>query len=179
MSEGDADAADELLPIVYDELHRIADRLMGKERAGHTLQPTALIHEAFVKLVHAREDGWDGRSHFMRVAARAMRSVLIDHARAQMTQKRGGGRRVVTLHDEQAFGADQAAQVLAVHEGIDALGAIDKQLASIVELRFFGGFSHQEIAELIDTSLRSIERGWRFARAWLEQYLSEGDEVHP
>lgn len=175
MSDGDSDAAGELLPIVYDELHRIADRLMGRERAGHTLQPTALIHEAFVKLAGARENGWEGRGHFLRVAARAMRSVLIDHARAEATQKRSGKRRSVTLHDHYAETGGEAEQVLAVHEGIEALNAIDEQLAQIVELRFFGGFGHEEIAQILGTSLRSVERGWQFARAWLKQHFEDRD----
>ena len=171
MSDGDAVAADELLPIVYDELHHIADRLMGREQVGHTLQPTALIHEAFVKLSGPREDDWEGRVHFLRVAARAMRSVLIDHARAESAKKRSGKKRSVTLQEQFAVTSEDTEQVLIVHEGIEALSAVDVQLASIVELRFFGGFSNPEIAKILDMSLRSVERSWQFARAWLKQHF--------
>ncbi len=174
MSDGDANAADELMPIVYDELHRIADRLMGREPAGHTLQPTALINEAFFKLSGPREDEWEGRVHFLRVAARAMRSVLIDHARAESAQKRSGKKRAVTLHEQSAAMTDDTEQVLAVHEGIESLSVIDEQLANIVELRFFGGFSNKEISEILDMSLRSVERGWQFARAWLKRHFEAG-----
>ncbi len=177
MSGGDAQAADELLPIVYNELRRIAERLMSKQRVGHTLQPTALIHEAFLKLVQIQEPGWEGRTHFMRVAARAMRSVLIDYARAGAAQKRKGQRHKVTLHDHHVWDVNEADQVLAVHEGLEALGAIDDQLASIVELRFFGGFVNKEIAELLGTSLRTVERGWQFARSWLKQHFEGGSEA--
>lgn len=176
MSAGDAKAADELLPIVYDELHRIADRLMGGDRAGNTLQPTALIHEAFIKLAGgANVDGWDGRVHFLRVAARAMRSVLIDHVRARATEKRSGGRRAITLHDDFASTGDEAEQALAVHEGLEALSAVDEKLAHIVELRFFGGFTHKDIAEILHTPVRSVERSWQFARAWLRQHFDASE----
>ena len=179
MSAGDAKAADELLPIVYDELHRIADRLMGSDLGGHTLQPTALIHEAFIKLAGGADgDGWDGRVHFLRVAARAMRSVLIDHVRAKATEKRSGRGCAVTLHDDFASTGDQAEQVLAVHEGLEALSAMDEKLANIVELRFFGGFTHEDIAEIHDISVRSVARSWQFARAWLRRHFdaSEGKD---
>lgn len=171
MSAGDAGAADELLPIVYGELHRIADRLMGRERVDHTLQPTALIHEAFVRLSGPRQDEWEGRVHFLRVAARAMRSVLIDHARAESAQKRAGKRGSLPLDEHFATMTDDTEQVLVVHEGIEALAAIDGQVASIVELRFFGGFGNAEIADILGAPLRSVERGWQFARAWLRQHF--------
>ncbi len=181
MSDGDTSAADELLPIVYDELHRIAQRLMGRQPTGHTLQPTALIHEAFVKLAGVQESDWEGRVHFLQVSAQAMRSVLIDHARAEATLKRSGKRREVTLYDGYASTENQAGaeQVLAVHEGVEALSAIDAQVASIVELRFFGGFTHEEIAEILGTSLRSVERGWKFARAWLRTHFDPSDGGEP
>jgi RNA polymerase sigma factor (TIGR02999 family) len=177
MSDGDLNAAEDLLPIVYDELHRIAARIMHSERKGHTLQPTALINEAFMKVGGVKENGWEGRSHFLRVAARAMRSVLIDHARAEAAQKRKGKRHAVTLHDQAEWSANDADQVLAVHEGLQALADIDEQLSNIVELRFFGGLSNKEIAEVLDTSLRTIERGWQFARSWLRQFFESTGEA--
>jgi RNA polymerase sigma factor (TIGR02999 family) len=176
MSKGDAGAADELLPIVYDELHRIADRLMNNQPVGHTLQPTALIHEAFMKLAGGeREDDWEGRTHFLRVAARAMRSVLVDHVRANATHKRAGKHRAITLNDDCISNENEAEKVLAVHEGLEALSAGYPQEASIVELRFFGGFTHKEIADILGTPLRSVERSWQFARAWLRQHFDASD----
>lgn len=171
MSDGDSDAANDLLPIVYDELHRIADRLMGRERVGHTLQPTALIHEAFVRLSGNRGKEWDGRGHFLRVAARAMRSVLIDHARAEVAKKRDGKRGAVTLHENFATMTDDVDQVLIVHEGVDALKNVDAQLAELVELRFFGGLSNPEIAGVLGMPLRSVERGWQFSKAFLKRHF--------
>ena len=149
---------------------------MRGQRTDHTLQPTALINEAFLKMVRVDDAGWEGRAHFLRVAASAMRSVLIDHARAEATQKRNEKRRPITLHEDLAADRSEAAQVLAVHEGIEALSAIDGQLANIVELRFFGGFSNKEIAKLLNVSLRKIERDWQFARTWLRQHFDEGPE---
>lgn len=178
MSDGDPGAAEELLPMVYDELHRIADRLMTGERNGHTLQPTALINEAFMKVGGINANGWEGRSHFLRVAAKAMRRVLIDHARAEATQKRQGRRQAVTLHDHADWSPGDAEQVLAVHEGVRALAEIDGKLANIVELRFFGGLSNQEIAGILDSSLRSVERGWQFARSWLRQFFERAGEAN-
>jgi RNA polymerase sigma-70 factor (ECF subfamily) len=171
MSDGDGGAADELLPVVYDELHRIADRLMGRERVGHTLQPTALINEAFVRLSGARAGDWEGREHFLRVAARAMRSVLTDHARAASARKRKGSRDAVTLNEQIVSAGEDSEQVLLVHEGIELLAEIDAQLSSIVELRFFGGLSNRETAEVLGCSQRSVERGWQFARAFLRQHF--------
>ena len=170
LAAGDANAANELLPVVYEELHRIANRLMQRQRDSHTLQPTALIHEAYLKIV-AGDNGYAGRGHFMRVAATAMRSVLIDHARANDSQKRGGKRRAVTLYESEVGEAVDVDRALAIDEGIRGLAEIDGQLAEIVELRFFGGFSNPEIAKLLSVPLRSIERGWQFARTWLKQYL--------
>ena len=168
-SEGDDLAAEELLPLVYDELRRIAGNLIGKERAGHTLQATALLNEAYVRLVEPGA-GFSDRSHFLRTASRAMRNVLVDHARARLAKKRGGGRRV-----------DLDAEGLAVHEDTDGLLAVDEilgrfaeldpQLAQLVELRFFGGLDNTAIAEALGMSLRSVERGWRTARAFLQREM--------
>lgn len=169
MSAGDRDAARELLPLVYRELHATAERLMRGERDEHTLQPTALIHEAFLKLVGPRDGGWEGKGHFLRVASRAMRQVLVDHARARKTQKRGGDgeRQRVTLH-ETAFVVQAAPDdILGVDRALAELAKQDERLHEIVELRFFGGLTNSEIAAALDTSLRTVERGWRLAKAWL------------
>ena len=162
---GVAGAADQLLPLVYDELRRIAARLMGQERAGHTLQATALLNEAFVRLVEPGAS-YDDRAHFLRVAVRAMRHVLVDHARARAAHKRAGGQRV-DLDVEALVAPDHGQGLLAVDETLSRLAAVDPQLAQLVELRFFGGFANREIAAALDLSLRAVERGWRTARAFL------------
>ncbi len=170
MGRGDAAAAEKLLPLVYDELHRRANQLMRGERAGHTLQPTGLIHEAFMRLVDQDVQA-QSRQHFLRIAARAMRQVLVDHARSRGSQKRGGGQRGVTL-DERAI-AGPSDDVLAVDDALNRLAKFDPQLAQIVELRFYGELAHKEIADTLGISLRTVERGWRVARAWLAAAMAE------
>jgi RNA polymerase sigma factor (TIGR02999 family) len=169
---GDAAAAEQLLPLVYDELHRRAGRLMAGRQAGHTLQPTALIHEAFLRLVDQDDLRVESRLHFFHVAAQAMRYVLADHARAKGAGKRGSGARPMTLDDVPATQID-ASDVLAIDEALARLAEIDPQLAKIVELRFFGGLEHAEVAEVVGISLRSVERGWRVARAWLANAMEQ------
>lgn len=173
MHEGAPAAAAELLPIVYEELRRIAARLLQGERAGHTMDPTALIHEAYIKLVQDGAQAWQGRLHFTRVAARAMRNVLVDYARERLADKRGGGRVRVTLDTRLGAIADDAEQVMAVHDGLERLHAIDPHLAQIVELRFFAGMTTEQIAAALATSTRTVERGWRLARAWWMTELGE------
>ena len=165
MALGNAAAADQLLPLVYQELHRLAHRLMAEERRDHTLQATALLHEAWLRLVEPGASYID-RTHFLRVASRAMRHVLVDHARARAAAKRGGGRRV-DLETEALAAPDDAPSVLAVDETLTRLQALDPQLGQLVELRFFGGLDNRAIAEILGISLRSVERGWRTARAFL------------
>jgi RNA polymerase sigma factor (TIGR02999 family) len=173
LAAGKPGASDQLLPVVYEELHRMAERMMRSERADHTLQPTALIHEAFLRLVDNERDEWDSRVHFMRVAARAMRFVLVDHSRARRAQKRGGNRHKVTL-DEGLFAvAAEAEQLLLIDEALTRLGEVDEQLAQIVEMRFFGGMQNDEIARALAVSTRTVERGWRLARAWLLRAMGD------
>jgi len=166
---GDRDAAEQLFPLVYDELHRLAGRLMGQERSDHTLQPTALLNEAYLRLVEPGP-GYDDRGHFLRVAARAMRHVLVDHARARAAKKRQGGKRVEIDADLVAV-RDDAESLLAVDEILQKLQKLDPQLSELVELRFFGGLDNKTAAEALGTSLRSVERGWRTARAFLVREL--------
>jgi RNA polymerase sigma factor (TIGR02999 family) len=166
---GDAQAADQLLPLVYDELHRMAGRLMGQERGNHTLQPTALLNEAYLRLVEPGGDYAD-RAHFLRGAARAMRHVLVDHARARAAKKRQGGQRVDLDADLVAV-RDDAESLLAVDDILAQLATLDPQLAQLVELRFFGGLDNKTAAEALGLSLRSVERSWRTARAVLIREL--------
>ncbi|MCR9243639.1 MAG: ECF-type sigma factor [bacterium] len=173
-SEGDDLAAEELLPLVYDELRRIAGSLIGRERAGHTLQATALLNEAYVRLVEPGASFSD-RSHFLRVAARAMRNVLVDHARARRAKKRGEGRRV-DLDAEGLAVHENVEGLIAVDETLERLAAVDPQLAQLVELRFFGGLDNPATAEALGMSLRSVERGWRTARAFLQREMELGDD---
>ena len=175
-AESTAAASGELMPLVYDELRRIAGRLMRGQRANATLQPTELIHEAFLRLADdgageadARGERWQGKVHFTRVAARAMRFVLVDHARTKLSERRGGARRRVTLDTQLADVADTSEELLFVHEGLERLGGVDAQLAQIVELRFFGGLTLHETAAALGVSRRTVDRGWRTARAWWVQ----------
>jgi len=179
-SAGKPEAAEELLPHVYDQLRGIARRLLQSAHGGHTLQPTELIHEAYVRLIDPVEDEEEDRRftdrlHFTRVAARAMRFVLVDHARARLSQKRGGDRHRVTLDTRLADVAHQADGVVFVHEGLESMAAFDPQLAQIVELRFFGGMTMEEIAQVVDASLSTVNRGWRLARAWWIREFGDDD----
>ncbi len=173
LTDGDPAAGDELLPLVYAELHRIAERQMGGERAGHTLQPTALVHEAWVRLVEGADPAWEGRRHFMAVASRAMRHVLVDHARARGAAKRGGDQARLPLDDALALYEDKVSDVLTLDDALQRLSKVDAQLGRLVELRFFGGLSHEEAGQVLGISTRSAERGWSTARAWLRTALED------
>lgn len=175
-TSGDPAAADELLPLVYDELRRIARRLLADQPKA-ALQPTELIHEAYVRLLGGDNGAptVEDRRHFRRLTTRAMRHVLVDQARARMADKRGGGQRPATLDEALASTGDRGEHVLAVHEALQALAALDPQLAEIVELRFFGGSTMEEIAELLGVSRRTVQRGWQLARAWWVEEYAEGD----
>ena len=171
-SGGDSSALDELTPLVYAELRQVAAAYLRRERPGHTLQATALVNEAYVRLVGQRRGRWQGRKHFYGIAARLMRQVLVEHARRHGAEKRGGGRSAVTLsHAEEVAGAPEV-DVLAVHEALERLAAFDPQQARIVELRFFGGLSIEEAAEALGVGHATVEREWGLARAWLRKELS-------
>lgn len=171
MSDGDRDAADELLPIVYDELHRVAEGYMERQRRGHTLQPTALVNEALLRLVEGDDVAWESRGHFVAVAARAMRFALVDHARRRSAEKRGGESQKVPLDDAVAWFEEQTIDVLGLDDALGKLGELDEELARIVELRFFAGLTTDEVARALESSRPTIERRWRVARAWLQRYL--------
>jgi RNA polymerase sigma factor (TIGR02999 family) len=169
---GDADARERLFPLVYEELRQVARRALRRERPDHTLRPTELVHEAFLKL-GAAEGPWQDRAHFLGVAARAMRQILVDHARRRLAGKRGGGMVPTTLED---IGSDEGLppeEVLALDAALDRLEQMDARLRSLVEYRFFGGLSDREIAELLQVSERTVNRDWAKARAWLHK------EVYP
>lgn len=173
LERGDASASEELLPLLYGELRRTAGRLMERERSDHTFTPTALVHEAWMRLFGDEERAFASRRHFLRAAARAMRNVLVDHARARAALKRGGGERAPldeTLAVVEAGGLD----VLALGEALDALGRVDPALVELVELRYFAGLSLPEIAAAQGSALRSLERGWQTARAFLQARLGDG-----
>jgi RNA polymerase sigma factor (TIGR02999 family) len=171
-SEGDAAAADALLTLVYAELRRIAARHLRRERREHTLVPTALVHELYLRLVDQQRVTWQNRAQFFGIAAEMMRRILVDHARARMTSKRGGSATVVSLDSlGDVPGDDAATDVLAVDQAVDRLRVRDPDQARIVELRFFAGMTVEEIAFVQHRSARTIRREWRLARAWLFREL--------
>ena len=169
-------AVDELVPHLYRELRRLAQWQMGRGTPGVTLQPTAIVHEAYLRLVDQSRADWRGRSHFMAVASRVMRNLLIDHARARAAEKRGGGWQPVTLADEVMGGRQLGMEeMLALDEALEKLARHDERQARVVELRFFGGLTVEEVAESLQVSKRTAEGLWTHARAWLLRELSEGD----
>lgn len=161
------------MPLVYDELHRRASRYMRQERAGHTLQPTALVHEAYLKLVGQREASFRNRAHFFAIASQLMRRILIDHARARLTARRGGDQDGFSLQYAARLRTDTPKGMIAVDDALVKLRALDPRQEQIVEMRFFGGLTVQETAEVLGVSTRTIEREWTVARAWLYMQLKE------
>ena len=168
---GDGAAVDQLTPAVYEELRRLAKRHMAGQRRGHTLQTRDLVAEAYLKLVNVQETGWKDRIHFFAVASRAMRSVLVDYARRRGYAKRGGNPVRVSLSEADQISVQNTAEVVAVDEALSRLAALDPRKAKIVELRYFGGLSVEETAQVLDLSSRTIKREWRWARAWLYREL--------
>jgi RNA polymerase sigma factor (TIGR02999 family) len=173
ISGGDASAVERLVPLIYAELRQIADRAMRHERSDHTLQPTALVHEAFLRLVGKPDLSWESRAHFLNIAALAMRRVLLMHARERRAGKRGGGLERVTL-DEQLVGAtDRGIDLIGLDESLERLAGIFPRKARVVELRFFAGLSLEETGKVLDISLATVKREWDFARAWIRRDLAE------
>ncbi len=170
--QGDKTALDQLTPLVYDELHRLAVAYLRRERREHTLQPTALVNELYLKIFDQRRTNWRNRSQFFGVAAKLMRRILVDHARAHQTTKRGGDRFCVSLGKIPAFGDQPDADLLALHDVLKRLEQIDSVQARIVELRFFGGLTIQETAEVMEISHATVEREWRTAKAFLKVELT-------
>jgi RNA polymerase sigma factor (TIGR02999 family) len=174
-SDGRPEALDRLLPEIYAELRRLASSYLRRERPDHTLQPTALVHEAFFKLVDQRAVQWQSRAHFFGIAAQAMRRILVDHARAHAADKRGAGERKVSLEDAQIAGKAIDFDVLALDEALSRLAVFDPQQSRVVELRFFGGLTMEETAEVLHISPATVGREWTMARAWLYAELRRTD----
>jgi RNA polymerase sigma factor (TIGR02999 family) len=179
--KGDRAALDKLFPLVHSELRRIAQRQMSQERPGHTLQATALVNEAYLKLAGQQGFDWQNRAHFFAVCAQVMRHILIDHARAHARDKRGGGAIQVSLNDALVVAEDQAAHFIALDEALRVLERLDPQKGKIVELRYFGGLSIEEAAEVMNVSPRTVRREWQRAKTWLYRMMTEGieDETRP
>jgi RNA polymerase sigma factor (TIGR02999 family) len=171
-SNGDEAAIELLMPLVYEELRRLAHRHLGRERAGHTLQTTALVHEAYLRLVDQRDVRWQNRAHFFAVAAQMMRRILVDYARSRRFAKRGGGAQQVSLDEALLVSHEHAADVVALDEALNALAEIDERKSRMVELRFFGGLSiEEETAEVLGVSPGTVMRDWTLAKAWLQREL--------
>ena len=171
-AQGSPGADEELLRAVYQELRRQAQRAMRREGSEHTLQATALVHEAYLRLADQRPSAWRNRSQFFGIAAQMMRRILVDHARARLADKRGGGATAITLDESSASSGDaDPIEVLALHDALDRLAVLDPQQAKVVELRYFGGMSIEETAEALELSPATIKREWAVARAWLAREL--------
>jgi RNA polymerase sigma factor (TIGR02999 family) len=171
-SEGDQKALDKLMPLVYSELRRLASNYLRRERAGHTLQPTALVNEAYLKLIDQKNARWQNRAQFFGVSAQLMRRILVDHARAHQAAKRGGSdHQRLSITSAERLVQEPEVDLLALHEALEELATLDPQQERIVELRFFGGLSIEETAEVLGIGHATIERDWKMARAWLRRRL--------
>jgi RNA polymerase sigma factor (TIGR02999 family) len=172
-NDGNEEAGERLLPFVYDELKRQARILMSRERSNHTLQPTALVHEAFMKLSEHSGIEWQNRSHFFGIASRLMRQILVDHARSHAADKRGNNPVHFSIDDVQIPVEERASSILAIDEVLERLAVMDDRQAKIVEMKFFGGMNHDEIAQALDLSERTVGREWQSARLWMFRELSQ------
>lgn len=172
MQAGDSSAASKLMPLVYDEFRALAERYLQHERKNHTLQPTALVNEAYLKLMDQTRVEWKNRAHFFAVGAQIMRRILVDHARRRSRLKHGGARARVTLDEAVALSPQRDEDVLSLHEALEKLAALDERQARVVELRFFAGLSVEEVAEVLSVSKRTVEGDWTMARAWLARELA-------
>lgn len=173
LQQGNAHSMEELFPIVYGELHELASALFRNEyRSNHTLQPTALVHEAYLKLVGSgSEITWQNRAHFFGIAARSMRQILVNHAEARNAEKRGGDKTLIALDDAISFFQTQDIEIIALNEALEKMASLDPRQAEIVELKFFGGLTIEEIAEILKVSERTVRRDWETAKLWLHRYL--------
>jgi len=172
LRKGDKEAEARLIPLVYDELRRLAGYYLRGERPGHTLQPTALVHEAYLRLTELTEINWQNSSHFFAISAQMMRRILVDHARAQLSEKRGGTTKDVTLETVPDLSIEKSASLLALEDALLQLAQLDPRQSQVVELRFFGGLTEEEAAVVLGVSTRTVKRDWRLAKAWLYQELN-------
>lgn len=170
--KGDQAALDELMPLIEQELHRIAHQYMNREGPGHTLQTTALVNEAYMRLIDQKSVRWQNRAHFFAIAAQTMRRILIDHARKSARAKRGGKARKISLDEVAVLTQERASELVALDEALERLAAIDPRRGQVVELRFYGGLSNDEIAEVLNISPNTVMRDWNMARAWLYRELA-------
>ncbi len=177
VGEGRAGAVEALMPLVYEHLRAIARTRMGQERPGHTLQATALVHEAYLRIVGEQSRQWNGRSHFFHAAAEAMRRLLIEHARSRGSVKRGGTRKRVPLNYLDLAAAQDEEMIVSLDAALDGLDRVDPEAAEVVRLRFFAGLDVEQTAETMGISERTVKRDWAFARAWLHRYLEQGGEA--
>lgn len=170
--KGDAQALEQLMPLVYEELRRMARNHMRRQPSGHTFQTTELIHEAYLKLAKQNEQNWQNRAHFFGVAASAMRHILVDYARSKSSQKRGGWQQRVTLADETVIAANHSKDIIALDDALKNLAMLDERKSRVVELKYFGGITNEEVAEVLKISTDTVKRDWRFARTWLLRELT-------
>jgi RNA polymerase sigma-70 factor, ECF subfamily len=179
LNKGNATAESELISAIYGELRRLAGHYMRRERPDHTLQATALVHEAFLRLTHQKDVSWQGRAHFFGVAAKLMRQILIDHARSRLREKRGSGGQKLSLDEGLLLTQARSAELVAIDSALDRLAKLDPRQARIVELRFFGGLSVEETAKVVGISAKTVKRDWSVARAWLYEELrtDHGDDA--
>jgi RNA polymerase sigma factor (TIGR02999 family) len=175
-SKGDELALEQLMPLVYEELRRMARRYMRRQPSGHTFQTTELIHEAYLKIAKNDRQNWQNRAHFFGVAAQAMRHILVDYARSKQSQKRGGFLERVTFAENIEVSADQSEKIVALDEALNNLATLDPRKSRVVELKYFGGLTIEEIAEVMKISPETVTRDWRFARNWLSIELKQGEE---
>lgn len=172
-SGGNQAAVDDLIPLVYDELHKVAAQYLRKQQIGHTLQPTALVNEAYLKLIDISNVSWQDRAHFFAVASQTMRHILVDHARGRLRQKRGGGAQKVSLDEAISFSSEKnGVDLVLLDDALRALAEIDEQQSKIVELRFFGGLTVEETAVVLRISPATVKREWRIAKAWLHNRIT-------
>jgi RNA polymerase sigma factor (TIGR02999 family) len=170
-SQGDGAALAELTPLVYEELRRLAHHFMEGQRTDHTLQTTALVNEAYLRLADQTNPHWQNRAHFFAVAARAMRQIVVDYARSQQARKRGGGALKIELDEAAIVSPEQSKEIVDLHEALERLAALDSRKAQVVELKYFGGLNYDEMAEVLKISRVTVRRDWEFARAWLHTEL--------
>jgi RNA polymerase sigma-70 factor (ECF subfamily) len=174
-SQGDDSALTELTPLAYEELRRLAHHYMEGERPGHTLQTTALVNEAYLRLADQTNRNWRSRAHFFAVAARVMRGILVNYAKSNQAQKRGGGAARIELDEAAIFSPEQSKEIVDLHEALERLATVNSRKARVVELKYFGGLNHDEIAEVMKISTVTVRRDWMFAKTWLYDELQDAD----